>query len=317
MHILVIGGLGFVGSRLVPNLVAAGHAVTVLDKRQPPAHSDQRSIQADIRELDAIMPAFLGTDLVINLAAEHQDNVRPVSLYDEVNVLGAKNICTAATRAGVERILFTSSVAVYGESQAPLMEDSPPNFFNDYGRTKYEAEQIYRAWRSEKFGRKLSIVRPTVIFGPGNRGNVYNLLHQIKYGPFVMIGDGRNIKSIAHVDNVAAFLLHLTELQTSDEVLLNYSDTPDLSVRQLVTLCLDSLGRPPTAVHIPRYAGMAIGHLSDIASRAIGRNLPVSAVRVRKFCTNSTVDAARARATGFSPLVDLRGALREMIRDHV
>ena len=317
MRIVIVGGLGFVGSRLVPKLLAEGHNVKILDKRSPPDRQQCEAIQADVRDLGSLQPHFLGQDLVINLAAEHQDNVRPLSLYDEVNVVGARNVCAAAEDAGVGRILFTSSVAVYGDSTYPLTEESPPKYFNDYGRTKHEAEQIYRNWRTGGTNRRLAIVRPTVIFGPGNRGNVYNLLRQIKHGPFVMIGDGRNIKSIAHVDNVASFLLHVIGLDYAGEMVLNYADKPDLSISQLVAICFETLERQPPRLAIPQFVGLAIGGLGDVASTLVGKSFPVSAVRVRKFCSSSIVDSTRALATGFHPSIDTPTALREMIRDHV
>ena len=80
-------------------------------------------------------------------------------------------------------------MAIYGFAPANTGENGEPNYFNEYGRTKYLAEQIYRDWQQEDpLNRTLVIVRPTVVFGPGNRGNVYNLLKQIASKRFVMIG---------------------------------------------------------------------------------------------------------------------------------
>ena len=116
---------------------------------------------------------------IINLAAVHRDDIRPLSRYDDVNVQGSVNVCEAARRHGINKIIFTSSVAIYGFAPADTDESGAPNYFNDYGRTKYLAEQVYKEWQAEDpENRTLVIVRPTVIFGEGNRGNVYNLLKQ-------------------------------------------------------------------------------------------------------------------------------------------
>ena len=99
------------------------------------------------------------------------------SLYDEVNVEGARNICAIAREKGIKTIVFTSTVAVYGFAPIGTNECGEIAPFNDYGRTKYEAEQVFKAWQAENpEKRTLIIIRPTVVFGEQNRGNVYNLL---------------------------------------------------------------------------------------------------------------------------------------------
>src|SRR5271157_1328377 len=110
-NILVIGGAGSIGTRLGRMLASAGNAVRVLDKKPPPADSNGISdyVQGDVRTPEDLRKAMVGRDIVYNLAAEHQDNVIPLSLYMDVNVVGARNICAVATAVGVKRLIFTSS----------------------------------------------------------------------------------------------------------------------------------------------------------------------------------------------------------------
>ena len=107
------------------------------------------------------------------------------------------------------------------------------NPFNEYGRTKFVAEQKLRAWHANS-ENALIIVRPTVIFGEGNRGNVYNLLNQIASGRFLMVGKGKNKKSMAYIGNVIAFLEVCISTDQKYGV-FNYVDTPDLAMDQLVS----------------------------------------------------------------------------------
>ena len=133
-----------------------------------------------MRSVEALRSAIDEGVVIVNLAAEHRDDVRPLSLYDEVNVQGARNICTVAREKNINTIVFTSSVSVYGFALIGTDESGTIAPVNDYGRTKFEAEQVFKAWQSEEpFNRTLVIVRPTVVFGEQNRGNVYNLLRQI------------------------------------------------------------------------------------------------------------------------------------------
>ena len=124
MAALIIGGGGFIGAALLRRLSGAGVRGTVFDRRIPEP-CPFAGHQGDVRDLDALAQAARGHDVIYNLAAEHRDDVRPASLYYDVNVRGAENTCIAAERAGIHSIVFTSSVAVYGESARRLREDAP------------------------------------------------------------------------------------------------------------------------------------------------------------------------------------------------
>ena len=203
----VIGGSGFIGSRLVRRLFGKEQQeVQIVDKAHSKVFPELVTL-ADVRSVDQLRAAVWEKSVIVNLAAEHRDDVLPLSLYNDVNVGGAKNICAVATEKDVKTIIFTSSVAVYGFAPLGTEESGEISPFNDYGRTKYEAELVYRAWQAEAPDeRTLVIIRPTVVFGEQNRGNVFNLLRQIASGKFVMVGSGENRKSMAYVENVAAFI---------------------------------------------------------------------------------------------------------------
>ena len=265
-----------------------------------------------MRDLDALAQAARGHDVIYNLAAEHRDDVRPASLYYDVNVRGAENTCIAAERAGIHSIVFTSSVAVYGERARRLREDAPHVPMNEYGRTKSLAESVYLTWAKAAADRMLVIVRPAVVFGPGNEGNVYSLVSLVAAGRFFMVGDGANRKSMAYVDNVADFLAHVANLPAGIHV-FNYADEPDLTMSELVAFVRQQLGRSPEAPRIPMSAARAIASGADIVSSLIGVRLPISNIRLRKFRANTQVDAAQALASGFAPRVPLKEGLRRMI----
>ncbi len=306
MRILITGGSGFIGAMLARLLRSQGHLVVIYDKAAQPS---EFSIAADVRDLEALRVAAKGVDVIYNLAAEHRDDVRPLSLYDEVNVGGARNVVAAAEHAGVKTVIFTSSVAVYGDSNKPLDESSPHNWINDYGRTKSLAEVEHRRWAEADPSRKLVVVRPSVVFGPGNRGNVYTLLRQIAGGRFIMIGGGRNRKSMAFVDNVAAFLAFALTLPAGISI-YNYADKPDFDMNALVSLIRGRMGRGEgVGPRLPLWAADLAGIGADVVAKVIGKSLPISRVRVRKFVANTEVDATKAHASGFKRPVDLGDGL--------
>lgn len=312
MRIVVFGGSGFIGTRLVKRLLDAGHDVTVADIARSEAYPNLTRI-CNIREAGAVRDTCRGADVIYNLAAVHRDDVRPRSLYRDINVGGASNVCDAASALNVNNIIFTSSVAIYGFSLQELGEDAKPACFNDYGVTKLEAERVYKAWFDQEPGRSLAIVRPTVVFGEGNRGNVFTLIDQINRNRFVMVGNGETIKSIAYVENVAAFLEHVLQFLQGCHV-YNYTDKPDYNMRDFVHAIRQQLGKEEDPLRMPYSLAWLIGAGCDMIARAFKKKLPLSRIRVCKFCSPSRYSSTRALATGFTPPVTLPAALQRTIK---
>lgn len=311
--ICVIGGSGFIGTRLINRLQHSSHKFQIsnLDKTMSQTHPGLTKL-ADVRSVEQLKVVPQGS-VIVNLAAEHCDDVRPRSLYDDVNVGGAKNICTIARKQQVSTIIFTSSVAVYGFTKVGTDESGKIAPSNDYGRTKFEAEEVFRQWQLEEpTCRSLVIVRPTVIFGERNRGNVYNLLRQIASDRFVMIGSGTNMKSMAYVENVVAFIEYSMAFGPGIHT-YNYIDKPDLTMNQLVGSVKRMLGRSDKiGLRLPYAVGYSIGKVVDLFAVFTRRRFSISAVRIKKFCANSVYNSA-IDATAFNPPVPLVKALEQTI----
>lgn len=308
----LIGGAGFIGTRLASRFASSGSSFQILDK-VPSAQFPAAYRAVDVRDIKSLRAGLSGGP-VVNLAAEHRDDVRPVSLYEDVNVRGAENICRVAAEKGVEKIIFTSTVAVYGFADPGTDESGEIAPFNEYGRSKYEAEMVFRRWQGLAPDRRaLTIIRPTVVFGEGNRGNVYNLLRAVAGGRFVMVGEGRNVKSMAYVENVAAFLERCL-VSPPGVFVFNYVDKPHLDMNSLVQSVRDELGlAKKEPVRIPYSAGMAAGKVFDFASFISRRSFPISSVRVRKFCATTHFETSLSE-TGFSAPVSLLEGLCRTVR---
>jgi len=310
----VIGGSGFIGSALCRRFIKLQtDSFQIVDKNQSLFFPEKAKI-ADVRNVSGL-EGYIGEGArIINLAAEHRDDVSPLSLYQDVNVTGAVNVCNVARKKNVKTIVFTSSVAVYGFAPIGTSESGKIAPFNEYGRTKYEAEQVYKAWQAESADdRTLVIVRPTVVFGERNRGNVFNLLKQIASGRFVMVGGGQNRKSMAYVENVAAFLEHALNFKPGLHI-YNYIDKPDFTMNTLVSHVNQLLGRSAKIrLRLPFVIGLMIGKLFDVVAKVINKKFPISAIRVKKFCANSVYESAVAE-TGFVPPIALMEAIERTVR---
>lgn len=296
--VLFIGASGFVGTRLI-EITRADFNVTNLDKQQSHFHPDI-TVSGDVRNQAQLDSAMAGFDTVVLLAAEHRDDVSPTSLYYDVNVQGTRNVVSAMEKNDVKNIIFTSSVAVYGLNKVNPNESHPHDPFNHYGKSKWQAEEVLREWYAKAQGeRSLTIIRPTVIFGERNRGNVYNLLKQIAGGKFAMVGAGVNYKSMAYVGNIVEFIKFKLQNVNPGYEIYNYVDKPDLNMNQLVSEVEKSLSKKIPSVHLPYPLGMLGGYCFDVLSKVTGKKYAISSVRVKKFCATTQFDATKVHNSGF------------------
>ena len=300
--ITVIGGSGFVGTNLCRQLSLKQQDFEIIDLKMSNQFPDKCKI-ADVRDVDTLRNTITG-DVVVNLAAVHRDDVRDKSEYQRTNVDGAENVALVCEEKGINKIVFTSTVAVYGFAEPGTDESGAINPFNEYGRTKYEAEEKLRQWYA-KGENSLIIVRPTVIFGEGNRGNVFNLLNQIASGKFLMVGKGENKKSMAYIGNIVAFIE--TCVATNQKYgVYNYVDTPDLTMNDLVSQVRIKLkGKSGVGPRLPYWLGLVLGYTADLVAKLNGKSLPVSSIRVRKFASSTEFKSAKASLDNFQAPISL------------
>ncbi|MBA5647552.1 NAD-dependent epimerase/dehydratase family protein [Bacteroides fragilis] len=298
MKITLIGASGFVGTRLIELLKQNNYFLQNVDKKQSRFHSEITVI-ADVLDKNNLVTLLDNTDVVILLAAEHRDDVTPTSLYYDVNVSGMRNTLEAMEANGVKRIIFTSSVAVYGLNKNNPTETYPADPFNHYGKSKWEAEKVLQEWYKVHPDWNINVIRPTVIFGERNRGNVYNLLKQISSGRFLMVGKGNNKKSMAYVGNIVAFIKFLIENKTTGYEVYNYIDKPDFTMNELVDHVSKVLNKHIPSVHYPLWLGMLGGFCFDVLAFITRRKLTISSVRVKKFCATTQFDATKVQNTDF------------------
>lgn len=300
MKVTIIGASGFVGTRLLGLLEENKKDYTLrnIDKKQSHFFPQITEI-ADVRDVEAIKAKLKNTDVVVLLAAEHRDDVSPVSLYYDVNVEGMKNTLAAMEANGINRIVFTSSVAVYGLNKDNPNEEHSADPFNHYGKSKWQAEQVLKAWYKTHSDWNINIIRPTVIFGERNRGNVFNLLNQIAGGKFIMVGNGNNKKSMAYVGNIVEFIKFLIDNKCDGYNVFNYVDKPDFTMNELVAHVSKVLNRKILPLRAPYRLGILGGKCFDLLAFITKKKLSVSSVRVKKFCATTQFDSKKAHSSGF------------------
>ncbi len=299
----MIGASGFVGTRLIDLLKnePEKYELKNIDLTSSHFFNDITTI-GDVCNLEQLTQELKGFDAVVLLAAQHRDDVSPTSLYYDVNVGGMENTLKAMEENGIKRLVFFSSVAVYGLNKPNPKEDySPKEPFNHYGKSKWQAEQVAEKWLASHQDWNIDIIRPTVIFGERNRGNVYNLLKQISGGKFLMVGKGDNCKSMAYVGNIVAFVKYMLDNVTEGYNVFNYIDKPDMTMNELVPLVSNVLNKRIPQTHFPYWLGMMGGYFFDALAFVTGKKLAISSVRVKKFCATTQFCADKVLSTGFVP----------------
>ena len=315
MRICITGATGFIGTHFTKRLAAQGHELVGLDLYAPESGAPfSRFIHGDIRDPEAVRMAIEGCDAVLSLAAAHHDFGIDEPTYYAVNETGSQVVCDEADRAGIGRVCWYSSVAVYGDCPAPRHEDATPMPNNFYGASKLAGEKVFRAWAGRGGGRSLLCIRPTITFGPGNVANMYSLIRQIASGRFVTAGPGSNYKSLSYVENLISATEYLWPRQGEGMNTFNFVEKPDLTSSQIADTIARALGRKKAGVRLPLGLVLAMAIPFDLVTAITGKDLGISRMRVRKlFVMETKFEADRLREAGFTSPVPLPEGLRRMV----
>ena len=312
--ILLIGGSGFIGSHFQEMYPQA--QIINLDLEQPTFSSNSTYYQGDIRKqenIDKVLSKHQDIDTIINLAAEHQDFGISREEYFHTNEGGSKMVCLAASRYGIQNIIFYSSVAVYGDNPFPSYEEKQPNPSNDYGASKLAAEKVYKHWATKDAQRSVLIIRPSVVYGERNVANMYRLISQIKKGLYCHIGQGNNIKSIVYVKNIVAATLYLIDRMKKGVSIYNYADGQQLTSKEIGDTIADALQKR-RPISLPYGLIYSLGLPFDLIIKLTGKNLPISTSRIKKLCTATHHLAEKIKATGYQPIYSNREGLKRMVQ---
>ncbi|UCH11071.1 MAG: NAD(P)-dependent oxidoreductase [Fidelibacterota bacterium] len=299
MHYLITGNQGFIGSILSNALIGAEHTISGIDIRDEGVGNrpGSRFVQGDIRDRAVLREAMSGADCVIHLAAEHADSNIPSQRYFAINENGTKSLLDAATEHGISKFVLFSSVAVYG-LPGRATEETPPSPTHPYGASKLGAEAAVERWVSDDPARAAIILRPTAVFGPENYANLYRLISMVCEGTFRWIGKGNNIKSVAYVENLVAATLYLLGRMESGIQVYNYSDDPQLRMKQLVDLIAAKAGVQVDRRRIPYPLALLGGRMLALWSWATGRASEITVPRIKKFCMHTDYPTDKLRALG-------------------
>lgn len=306
---VVTGAAGFIGRHLVQELLDRGWRVRAVDLHgslEASASARSETVRADVRDEAAMEAALAGADTVFHLASAHLQVHAPADWYESVNVRAMASLVALCARAGVRRLVHTSSVGIYGHVQnPPAREDSPKNPESEYERTKLAGETV-ALQEARRVGLDLVVLRPGWVYGPGCPRTA-KLLRSIRRGRFVYIGAGRNLRHPIHVDDmVEAFALAADAPGSVARRAYLVVGPRAVTVRELVETCARVQDVRPPAVHVPRPVGVLLGVALESSFGLLRRDPPFSRRSLAFFDNDNAFDgSAAAGELGFVPRVDL------------
>lgn len=330
--VVIFGGTGFIGTHLAQHWLRENLAkqVILVDLKPPRIepytkelqaalkNGRARFVQGDVRKAVACDDLPKKAELIFNLAAVHREPGHNPDEYYETNIPGAKNVCAWAEAVHCDRIVFTSSISPYGPSEQVKNEDSLPTPETPYGSSKLAAEKIHQEWQKASTHRKLLILRPGVVFGPGEGGNVTRLLRSVLKGYFFYMGNkhtrkaGGYVKELCHVTQ---FALDYQDHNSEPFTLINFSMSPTPTLESFVNAIRRTSGVRRKPINVPRSLLLCASYPIDVAARALHIQQPISPVRIRKLYRSTSIDPKRLRDLDYCWKYTLEDAFADWKRD--
>ena len=253
---LVTGGAGFIGSHLVNHLIDDGHEVVVLDNlsggQNETIHPNVSLVVGSITDAEFVNQLFQKHDFtyVFHLAAYAAEGLSPFirKFNYETNLIGSINLINASVNHRIKCFVFTSSIAVNGNNEPPVSEDTQPNPIDPYGIAKYATElDLYNA--HEMFGLDFIIFRPHNVYGPNQnimykyRNVVGIFMHQILSGqPLTIFGDGSQKRAFTYIDDVAPYIAKAVSTPEAFNQVIHIGSNQVHTVKELAVKVSHAMG---------------------------------------------------------------------------
>lgn len=318
MRALVTGATGFTGGHLARALAARARSVRAL-VRDPGRARDLEAagvelLTGDITDPHAVAAAVRDRDVVYHIAAIYRQAGVTQAQYRAVNATAAGGIVRAAAEAGVRRVVHCSTVGVHGDvERPPADEDAPLRPGDVYQVTKLEGEQLAREI-GQQLGIEVVIVRPTGIYGPGDR-RLLKLFRGVARGRFPMLGSGEIYYHLTYIDDLVEGFRLAGEHPAAAGRTYILAGGEVTTLNELVGRIAGAAGARPPRVHLPVWPFWVAGALCEAVCVPFGLEPPIYRRRV-DFYTKSrafTIERAR-REIGYEPAVSLDEGIRRTLQ---
>lgn len=252
-------------------------------------------------------------DVIFNLAAVHRTPGHPDEAYFETNIRGAENVCSFAQKYNIRKILFTSSIAPYGAGEEKKDENSLPMPNTPYGISKLVAEKIHEVWQAKDKSRELTIVRPGIVYGKGEHGNMTRLYWGQKKRYFFYTGRKDTIKSSIYVkDLVHFFKYRMIDNDFAGVDIFNCTYEPAFTIQETCETMQKATGMHHNVPLVPAgllmFAARILGPLG-------GKKVGIHPERVKKLMVSTNTCGKKLAASGFEFHYSFEESFRDWFKD--
>ncbi|MDC0953285.1 NAD(P)-dependent oxidoreductase [Porticoccaceae bacterium] len=331
LNIVIFGGSGFIGTFFARHLIEEHNASKVYLYDHEPVNEKsfefRRAMVASYAQIEMILGDVKNPiewmpeesiDLVANFAAVHREPGHEDHEYYECNLLGAENVCDWAERVGCKKLIFSSSIAPYGPSEEVRDERSIPVPTTAYGGSKLAAEKIHQIWQAKQQQRQLVIVRPGVVFGPGEGGNVSRLIKAVRKRYFFYMANRDTRKAGIYVKELCIammWVLNSEKAKADGFSLFNMSMNPGPSIEEYVNSIARIAKIKIWVPSVPRTLLFIIAYLIDFIGKPLGIKHPFSPVRIRKLIRSNNILPTYLVENGYDYKYTLDGAFADWKKD--
>jgi dihydroflavonol-4-reductase len=275
MKAFVTGGTGFIGKRVIHKLIERGYRVNALVRSESSAVELEamgvQPIWGDITDLASIRDGMLGCDIVFHLAAWYKLGARDQSPAWKINVEGTRNVLELAHELGIPRIIYTSTLAVYGDTHGVVADEnyrmpSDQSFISEYDRTKWLAHYEVALPLIEK-GAPITIVMPGAVFGPGDQSLVGKMMQAYYRGLLFFFPGPDTVLSFTHVDDIAeAHILAAEKGKIGESYIITGQA---MQFREIVPFWAAVSGKPLPWIYIPSRLLRPLAPLAQFLSQIL------------------------------------------------
>ncbi len=319
---IIFGGSGYIGRYLISELrdKKIFDKILILDIQEPDNWDAEISSgfisyqRTDVRKsiFVDLVDINLDTSWIFNFAAIHREPGHSYEEYFDTNITGAENVTEFARRTRIKYIYFTSSIAPYGRSLNERNEASPLYAETAYGISKALAEKIHQIWLAEDLSRRLIIVRPSVIFGPKDPGNVLRMIKALKQGTFVLPNGGNIIKGYGYVYGLVESIFFT--LQKKERLIIyNYAENPVVPLREMVNIVKEELGYKKPTIKLSVKTLSLAAYFIQKGFKLTGKKSDIHPTRVLKAGFPTNIKPKYLIDNKFEFKYDFKNALKHWI----
>lgn len=319
--IMVVGATGFIGKHLVNKLLDMGKNVTIFILKNDSMPTEWQKkvsvIRGNITDKTTTKGIFDKIDIVFHLAAHVHDfstSKEQENKHYLINVEGTRNLLQEASKANIKQFIFFSSIKAMAEnSMHPIDESFSPTPLTPYGKSKLAAEKLVEEY-SLKSGFNSVILRFPMVYGPGNKGNIYKMIEAIDKNRFILIGRGLNKRSIVYVDNIIDASVKILGYKNKLNNTFIVTDGINYTVSELYESIAKGLNRKKLSFYIPLSIAKIFGTIGTFGEYLTHRNLPISLSKIRKLTDSFVVSSKKIeKEINFQPKYNLFNTLNKTI----